>query len=222
MRSITSFAQSATSFIADNIILCPTKLNYVDRKRSNAVLAIARKWCCVLRTQTQKRTIMMQVILVKHHLRRYDAFASQIWCCSFYSQWYDVCTKTLGEADIISEGNIISVSVIICQRQTSLKKPRSKERGFFWQVRTIMMQVILVKHRLRRYDVFHFVQNDVASFHSQWYDVCTKASGEADIISEGNIICVSVIICQRQTSLKKPRSKERGFFWRRHPDLNWG
>ena len=29
---------------------------------------------------------------------------------------------TLGEADIISEGNIISVSVIICQRQTSLKK----------------------------------------------------------------------------------------------------
>ena len=27
-----------------------------------------------------------------------------------------------------------------------------------------MMQVILVMHRLRRYDVFHFVQNDVARF----------------------------------------------------------
>ncbi len=28
---------------------------------------------------------------------RYDAFASQIWCCSFHSQWCDVC-HSLGEA----------------------------------------------------------------------------------------------------------------------------
>ena len=44
------------------------------------------------------------------------------WCCSFHSQWCDVCTETLGEADIMSEGNIISISDIICQRQTSFKK----------------------------------------------------------------------------------------------------
>ena len=43
-----------------------------------------------------------------HRPWRHDAFATQIWCCSFHSQWCDVCRKTLGEADIISVSGIIS------------------------------------------------------------------------------------------------------------------
>ena len=38
--------------------------------------------------------------------------------------------------------------------------------------------------------------------------------GEAVIIGNANIIC------RRQTSLKKPRSEERGFFWSWWRDLN--
>ena len=58
-----------------------------------------------------------------HRLRRYDAFASQIWCCfTSFREWCDVCPKmwrshaSLGEAVIIGEPNII------CRRQTSFKK----------------------------------------------------------------------------------------------------
>ncbi len=41
--------------------------------------------------------------------------------------------KTLGEADIISEGNIISDSAIICRRQTSLKKAPTNVDAFWWR-----------------------------------------------------------------------------------------
>ena len=38
----------------------------------------------------------------------------------------------IGEADIISEGNIISESCIICRRQTSMKKAfRPKDKRLF-------------------------------------------------------------------------------------------
>ena len=57
-------------------------------------------------------------------------------------------------------------------------------------------------YRQWRYDAFHFVQNDVARF-TRNDAMFAITLGEADIISEGIIISVSVIICQRQTSFKK-------------------
>ena len=39
--------------------------------------------------------------------------------------------KNISDRDIIHEVNIIGIANIICRRQTSLKKPRSFERGFF-------------------------------------------------------------------------------------------
>ena len=49
-------------------------------------------------------------------------------------------------------------------------------------------------HLLRKYDVAHFIRNDV---------MFAKSSGEADIISEGNIISRATSFAVRQTSLKK-------------------
>ena len=58
-----------------------------------------------------------------HRLRRYDAFASQIWCCStafrneaMFAPKCAVRHTSLGVAVIIGEANII------CRRQTSFKK----------------------------------------------------------------------------------------------------
>ena len=63
-------------------------------------------------------------------------------------------------------------------------------------------------HLLRKYDVAHFIHNDV---------MFAKSSGEADIISEGNIISASGIICKVQTSFKKPDLSQtnRAFCWSR-------
>ena len=58
-------------------------------------------------------------------------------------------------------------------------------------------------HRLRRYDVFRFAQNDVAPLRSammRCLPLCARrhtSLGETVIIGEANIIC------QRQTSFKK-------------------
>ena len=57
-------------------------------------------------------------------------------------------------------------------------------------------------HRLRRYDVFRFAQNDVARFtrNDAMFAQCAvrhASSGKAVIIGVANIIC------RRQTSFKK-------------------
>ena len=57
-------------------------------------------------------------------------------------------------------------------------------------------------HRLRRYDVFRFAQNDVARFtrnDAMFALMCPQAH----IISVSVIIGGANIICRRQTSLKK-------------------
>ena len=67
-------------------------------------------------------------------------------------------------------------------------------------------------HRLRRYDVFRFAQNDVARFtrNDAMFAQCAvrhTSLGKAVIIGEANIIC------RRQTSLKKAKAIDLAFFW---------
>ena len=63
-------------------------------------------------------------------------------------------------------------------------------------------------HRLRRYDVFRFAQNDVARFtrNDAMFAQCAvrhASLGKAVIIGAANIIC------RRQTSFKKSSEKVR-------------
>ena len=66
-----------------------------------------------------------------HRLRRYDASASQIWCCSRWSQWCDVCLKTLGEADIISVSGIISKTTAFAEGKHHWKNSLRFLKEFF-------------------------------------------------------------------------------------------
>ena len=59
-----SFARSATSFIEDNIILCPLKRNDVDRIRSNSVLAFARNDVVSPRGHKHKKDILTMSFLM--------------------------------------------------------------------------------------------------------------------------------------------------------------
>ena len=49
-------------------------------------------------------------------------FASQIWCCSRWSQWCDVCHKMWRSHASLGEAVIMEIVRIICRRQTSFKK----------------------------------------------------------------------------------------------------
>ena len=60
-------------------------------------------------------------------------------------------------------------------------------------------------------DVVHFIHNDA---------MFANNISEATSLGEAVIIGAANIICRRQTSLKKPRSKERGFSWLPLLDLN--
>jgi len=57
-------------------------------------------------------------------------------------------------------------------------------------------------HRLRRYDIFRFAQNDVAPVgrNDAMFAIMCR---QAHIIRAANIIGVANIICRRQTSFKK-------------------
>ncbi len=63
-------------------------------------------------------------------------------------------------------------------------------------------------------DVTHFVRND-----AMFALMCPQAHiiSTSDIIGEANIICP-----KGQTSLKKRLVETSRFFWRRHPDSDWG
>jgi len=78
-------------------------------------------------------------------------------------------------------------------------------------------------HRLRRYNVFRFAQNDIAPLRSAMMRCLPQCAvrhaslGVAVIIGEANIIC------RRQTSFKKRTFVGRQkcvFCWRRRRDLN--
>ena len=77
-------------------------------------------------------------------------------------------------------------------------------------------------HRLRRYDVMLRIMMLLVSLAMMRCSQITL--GEADIISVGNIISVSVIICRRQTSLKKVTfvlvDKSDFFVWWKRVDSN--
>ena len=64
-----------------------------------------------------------------HRLRRYDAFASQIWCCSTtFREWCDVCLK------MWRSHTSLGVAVIIGQRPASFAegKHHSKKEHLSW------------------------------------------------------------------------------------------
>ena len=58
-------------------------------------------------------------------------------------------------------------------------------------------------HRLRRYDVFRFAQNDVAPLRAAMMRCLPLCVRRHTSLGEAVIIGVANIICQRQTSLKK-------------------
>ena len=58
-------------------------------------------------------------------------------------------------------------------------------------------------HRLRRYDVFRFAQNDVAPLRSAMMRCLPICARRHASLGEAVIIGAAVIICRRQTSFKK-------------------
>ncbi len=55
----------ATSFIVDNIVLCPLKRNDVDRKQSNDVLVLLIMMLCPADTNTKKYTLKRVCIFLE-------------------------------------------------------------------------------------------------------------------------------------------------------------
>ena len=103
---------------------------------------------------------------------------------------------SLGVAVIIGEANII------CRRQIS-----------FCQM----------MHRLRRYDVFRFAQNDVAPLRSAMMRCLPSCAVRHTSIGVADIIGKANIICRRQTSFKKRTFVYRQrcvFCWWRQMDSN--
>ena len=91
-------------------------------------------------------------------------------------------------------------AVIICRRQTSFKKRTlvGRQRCVFCCVRTIK-KIFLpflrmnsnsrkTMHRLRRYDVFRFAQNDVAPLRSASDAMFAPMCRQAHIVRAANII----------------------------------
>ena len=77
-------------------------------------------------------------------------------------------------------------------------------------------------HRLRRYDVFRFAQNDVARFtrNDAMFAQCAVRHTSLGVAV---IIGVAYIICRRQTSFKKRTFVGRQkcvFCWRARQDSN--
>ena len=73
-------------------------------------------------------------------------------------------------------------------------------------------------HRLRRYDVFRFAQNDVAPLRSAMMRCLPQCAVRHTSLGVAVIIGVANIICRRQTSFKKRTfvgRQKRVFCWRR-------
>ena len=78
-------------------------------------------------------------------------------------------------------------------------------------------------HRLRRYDVFRFAQNDVAPLRSAMMQCLPQCAVRHTSLGVAVIIGVANIICRRQTSFKKRTfvGRQKCFFcWRRRRDSN--
>ena len=76
----------------------------------------------------------------------------------------------------------------------------------------------LMMYRYWRYDIM--LRKMMLLFSLVMIRYLPITSGEADIIFEEIIISVSIIICQRQTSLKKALTIASAFFWCRWPESN--
>ena len=78
-------------------------------------------------------------------------------------------------------------------------------------------------HRLRRYDVFRFAQNDVAPLRSAMMRCLPQCAVRHTSLGVAVIIGGANIICRRQTSFKKRTfvGRQKCFFcWRRRRDSN--
>ena len=68
---------------------------------------------------------------MRYHRGRYDAFASQIWCCSFHSQWCDVCLK-MWRSHISFPKETLLAKRHHLPKANIIEKSTDKVDAFFW------------------------------------------------------------------------------------------
>ena len=118
-----------------------------------------------------------------------------IWCFSLRSKW--CCSTSLRNdamfAPMCPQAHIIRRSRHHWRSQHHLPKANIIQKSL----------VSLMMHRLRRYDVFRFAQNDVAPLRSAMMRCLPQCAVRHTSLGEAVITGVANIICRRQTSFKK-------------------